>query len=85
MSATFKITALVLLVCVAVVFISPTFDLDPTALRAVQAALATMLALAALLIWSFSVPSRVNWTLKRAETACRYQIDLFGLTCSLLI
>ncbi|MGH9642005.1 MAG: hypothetical protein ACRD3Q_06225, partial [Terriglobales bacterium] len=74
MSMTFKITALVLLLCVAVVFISPVLDLDPTATRAVQAALATMLALAALLICSFSVPSRVNWTLQRAETARRYQI-----------
>jgi hypothetical protein len=84
MSVTFKITALVLLVCVAAVFISPLFDLDPTAMRAVHAALATMLALAVFLIWSFSVRSPVNWTLKRGETVHRFQSDRFGLTCSLL-
>lgn len=87
MSASLKIVVVILLLTVAVVFISPAVDLEPTALRAAQAAslLLALLALAGSVLASIlHTPCLHLVATLTTESAPFFAPDLVDLNCNRL-
>jgi hypothetical protein len=79
-----KLMTLCLIVSVVLVLVSPLVDLNPTALRAASAAMACLLALATLFVFSL-LPSLQNYSkLARIFVVPTFQ-DSVDRTCTLLI
>lgn len=87
MSASLKIVVVILLLAVTVVFVSPAVDLEPTALRAAQAAslLFAVLALAGSFIaCSLRTSSLHLVAILRADSTPLYATDLVDQNCNRL-
>jgi len=87
MSASLKIVVVILLLAVIVVFVSPAVDLEPTALRAAQAAtlLFALLALAGSFIArSLQAPCLHLVAISRTERVPFFAPDLVDLNCNRL-
>ena len=87
MSASLKIVVVILLLAVTVVFVSPAVDLEPTALRAAQAAslLFAVLALAGSFIASSLHTSSLHLVaILRSESVPFFAPDLVDLNCNRL-
>jgi hypothetical protein len=87
MSASLKIVVAILLLAVTVVFVSPVVDLEPTALRAAQAA---SLLFAALVLAGSFIASSLHAScfqlaaILRTEDSPFYGTDLVDLNCNRL-
>lgn len=87
MSASLKIVVVILLLAVTVVFVSPAVDLEPTALRAAQAAslLLAVLALARSVLASIPhTPCLQLVAILTTESASFFVPDLVDLNCNRL-
>lgn len=86
MSASLKIVVVILLLAVTVVFVSPAVDLEPTALRAAQAAslLFAVLALAGSVIASLHTSCFQLVVSLRTESVPFYAANLVDLNCNRL-
>jgi len=87
MSASSKIVVVILLLAITVVFVSPAVDLEPTALRAAQAAslLFAVLALAGSFIASgLHIPCFHLVAILRSEIVSFFAPDLVDLNCNRL-
>jgi len=87
MSAWLKIVVVILLVAVTVIFVSPAVDLEPTALRAAQAAslLLAVLALAGSFLASIlHAPCLHLVAILTTESAAFFAPDLVDLNCNRL-
>jgi len=87
MNASLKIVVVILLLAVTVVFVSPAVDLEPTALRAAQAAslLFAVLALAGSFIASILQASSLHLiAILKSESVPFFAHDLVDLNCNRL-
>ena len=77
--------ACILIAAVAVICIAPAYSVQPTALRAWDAAVAFLAALSTLVLISVAPPSECVRIIVENDRPHARGSDMFGLTCTLLI